>query len=679
MASPKEGAPTAPQLSLAKTLLKAFIIPLIVLGFYLAAPRWADSKIRAAFTKQIEETPKLSAAERSRRAERLSQIDFAAVANDPRAREEPLRKAIDSAGVGGQFRRLKLAQSLSYALLAILTAAILAILALNSRARRSRDDLIRSYRVGWRLASAAAIVQVLLLTPLLTYGLFEFTVLLADRYYPQVLLAVGLGGIFAIVASIKILLKRVPLTFDQPMSREVSPEDAPELWAAVRASADRLQTTPPDHIIVGMDLNFYVTELGVKHGLGTAEGKTLFLSYPLLRQLSEPEIVAIIGHELGHFIGDDTRLTREFAPMRRKVAETFTLLASNPLVGWTSLQFLSLFAWTFGKTEQEASRARELLADQKAAALTSPAIAARALVKFHAMTEAFSRGLSKAVETTDVGAASLETALSHQLPSEREFWSQLFEERLPHPLDSHPKLSVRLAALGIELTPEQAQTITQEQVPNAFGVWFQGRESIFQALLDKTNRVVKAMRERAQVETADYATDAGRELLDRRFPPRSWRRKPAKPWFLMIVLSLLAGGCGALMIFVFHEIVPWFFCGLGIAILLACARITWIRHCNGQLSLNATGISYTGWTRPLLFSAVKSMTVQTYNGETSLILHLKEKADSIWKAPMPIRTKAVSITVMRLGAPPMEIANTVFQYLTRQFKFDPAEINTDTN
>ena len=89
--------------------------------------------------------------------------------------------------------------------------------------------------------------------------------------------------------------------------------------------------------------------------------------------------------------------------------------------------------------------------------------------------------------------------------------------------------------------------------------------------------------------------------------------------------------------------------------------------------MNATGISYTGWTKPLLFSNVASMTVHTYNGQTSLIFRLKEKADSIWKAPLPFRSKSVSIGVMRLGAPAMEIANTIFLYQTRQFNIEPDE------
>jgi Zn-dependent protease with chaperone function len=165
------------------------------------------------------------------------------------------------------------------------------------------------------------------------------------------------------------------------MSREVTPEDAPELWQAVKDAARKLQTTPPDRIIIGMQFNFYVTELAVLHDAGRAEGKTLYLSYPLLKQLSADEVLAIIGHELGHFIGEDTRMTREFYPLRYKNHETMVAMARSGWVGWPSFQFLNFFGWCFGETEQAASRARELLADKKAAELTTAQTAAHALVR----------------------------------------------------------------------------------------------------------------------------------------------------------------------------------------------------------------------------------------------------------------------------------------------------------
>jgi Zn-dependent protease with chaperone function len=672
MASLKQSPadPTA-HLKLPRILVKTLITPLLVLAFYAASIPWANHKLQQELLNELNQDSKLSSAQKEKRATALSSIDFAAAALHPSPdQSERLTQFLEGSGLAGRFRRLHLGLLLCYALLGILAVATLAILALNARAKKSRESLIRSYRIAWLIASVAAIAQVLLLTPLLTYAAFEVTVLASDSYYPQLLLVLAIGGIAAIAASVKILLKKVPLKMDEPMARELLPADAPEVWTAVRGAAARLQTSPPDHIIIGMQLNFYVTEFAVRHGFGCVEGKTLFLSYPLIRQLSRDEILAIIGHELGHFIGEDTRLTREFYPMRLKVSETLHLLGSNPLITWTSYQFLTIFAWTFAKTEHEASRARELMADERGAALTSPATAARALVKFHAMSEAFDRGLASILQTNEGAAASFETALRHKLPSDPEFWNQVLEERLPHPLDSHPKLSVRLAALGQELTIQQIEAIAQEECPSAFGEWFGQRQDLFAELLQKTDAVVKVMREKTRIASADYSTEAGKQLLDRHFPERKWQRKPSKPWFAVSIAALLAGGAG-LLAFLLPE--PGIIAGVVafIFILAVVIRIHWIRHRNGEVTLTPTGIFYTGWVRPLLFNDVESMSAHTYNGETSVIFKLKRKIPAIWKSSLRREARTISLPVMRLTEKPFNVANTIFQYLTRQATIEP--------
>jgi Zn-dependent protease with chaperone function len=652
--------------------MKALIIPLLVLGFYFAATPWANHKLQQAFLGQLDKSAGLSDKERSERAEKIAKFDFAALAIHPSPNDpQRLRQILEESGIAGRFRRLHLGLLLAYTLLAILAAATLIILALNASARKSRGSLIRSYRAAWIIASLAAIVQALLLTPLLTYGAFELTVLASDSYYPQLLFALAACGILAVIGSIKILVRKTPLKMAEPMARELLPADAPELWTAVRQAAERLQTSPPDHIIIGMQLNFYVTEFAVQHGFGSVEGKTLYLSYALIRQLSRDEILAIIGHELGHFIGEDTRLTREFFPMRLKVSETLRALGANPLVGWTSYQFLTLFAWTFAKTENEASRARELVADEKSASLTSSVTAARALIKFHAMVEAFYRGLASVLQNTENTTVSFESALRHKLPSDPEFWAQVLEERLPHPLDTHPKLRVRLAALGQELTVQQAEAIAQEEVPSAFGEWFGERQNLFRALIQKSDAIVKVMREKTQIAAADYSTEAGKQLLERHFPERKWQRKPRKPWFVISVATILTGGVAF-----FASLLPSagtisiFLASLLVAVIVI--RVQWIWHKNGELILKADSIFYTGWIRPLALKDIQSMSAHTHNGSTSVIFKLKQRTTTIWKSDLRREIGSVSVSVMRLGDKPINIANTIFRYLTRQVNIQPS-------
>ena len=227
-------------------------------------------------------------------------------------------------------------------------------------------------------------------------------------------------------------------------------------------------TAPPDHIVVGLQLNFYVTELAVKHGTGTVTGRTLFLSQPLMKQLAPDEVLAIVGHELGHFIGDDTRITREFYPLRQKAEATFLTLAQAGWSGWTSLHVLNFFGWCFGSVEQSMSRERELLADRHAAQLTSPAAAARALVRLHVFLEAFKlavEGDGPGARPEDPFSVPLAPLMRDRLVPKAEFWTKLFEQKAPHPLDSHPALIDRLASLGMAIGPDEAVALADRCAP----------------------------------------------------------------------------------------------------------------------------------------------------------------------------------------------------------------------
>jgi len=321
--------------------------------------------------------------------DKFSIPNFQSVSLSDSPENADLKASLVRTGISATFHRLRWGLILSVALVVIMAASFAATTLLNQKARKSRDELITAYRLSWKIGIAAAMLEVALLVPLLAYGFFQFTLLLAGHYFPKLLAVIIIGGLVALWRCAGILLKSVPLVFDEHLSRAVTAQEAPELWEAVSGAAHRLRTAPPDNIVIGMQLNFYVTEMAVRLSSGAVSGRTLYLSYPLLKQLAPEEVLAVAGHELGHFIGDDTRLTREFYPLRFKARATMLMLARSGWACWTSLHFLNFFTLCFAETEQQTSRARELLADQKAAELTSPQTAARALVRFSVMAEAF--------------------------------------------------------------------------------------------------------------------------------------------------------------------------------------------------------------------------------------------------------------------------------------------------
>jgi Zn-dependent protease with chaperone function len=653
-----------------RVLIKSLIAPVLVLVFFLAAPHWYNSRVRSTILKDIEERANIPASNKTRLIEIYSQLNFEKLCRSTSADTEKWRAPLEQSGVCRNFRWLRWALLTSCLLLVVLLTTLAAMLLLKALARRSPQALIRNYRRAWHIGISAALLQVLLLAPLLTYGVFMFTVLLADRYYPQLLFLIAAGGVLALVSSAKVLMKKVPLEFQEPMAREVSPEEAPELWQAIRQAAERLQTAPPDRIVIGMQLNFYVTELAVKHDTGLASGKTLFLSQPLLRQLSEEEVISVIGHELGHFIGEDTRLTREFYPMRMKIHGTMVALARSGFVSWPSLYFLNFFTWCFGETEQAMSRQRELLADQKAAALTSPQTAGRALVKFQVVVEALNLGFADALRTAHQNPFELplRQVITDKLVPKAEFWSQLFEKKIPHPMDSHPALHVRLESLGQQLSTTDAQTLATEESVPAYARWFSGRENLFVDLTRQVDTVVGKLRSRTQVAEADYQTEAGRELLERHFPERKWPAKGSSLATTMsfLVLFIVAGVVAVILI---RETIATISIGVVVAWLALLACLAWKRHRGAEFAVNADRMFYSGWKRPVRFQEIHSFSGQKHYSTVTVIFRLKEEQPPIWKfSLLPYPRRAFSLTISGLKGKPEEIFETIARYCTRQIK-----------
>jgi Zn-dependent protease with chaperone function len=228
----------------------------------------------------------------------------------------------------------------------------------------------------------------------------------------------------------------------------------------VEEAAQRLGSLKPDHIVVGLDPNFFVTEADVASLSGSLKGRTLYCSLPLCRILSVEELTSVIGHELGHFKGQDTKFSRYFYPIYAGTVSALATLhatqqgfSSIPML--PAIAVLSYFLESFSVAERRLSRERELEADRVGASLTSPRALASALVKLHAFIglwegwEGIIAALMRqgiALENISQGYADL--VLQNARP---EALQGIAEGRLAHPTDSHPPLAVRLQSLQIGL------------------------------------------------------------------------------------------------------------------------------------------------------------------------------------------------------------------------------------
>ncbi len=661
-----------PAVAARQWLLKSLIIPIGLLVFFSVAPQWLDYRLHSAVDAQIAGNASLTPEQRSAIVAAYARISFEKVALGTDPAQASFRGHLETAGIAANFRRLHWGLYLSIFLNVLLLFSVSGILLLNRWAGRSSADLIRYYLLGWRLAMATVILKVFLLVPLLAYGVYELSTLLMQQIFPQLIFAIVAGGLVMLWKSVAILFKDIPLEFTEAMAREVSPAEAPRLWEVVREAAKALNTAPPDHIVVGMQFNFYVTELSVKHGIGKTVGRTLFLSHPGIEQLSVDEVVAIIGHELGHFVGNDTKTTREFYPLRLKANATMFALARSGWVGRPGLQFLSFFNLSFARTEQAMSRQRELLADRKAAELTSPSTMARALVKFEVLTEAYRLGIAEASRNRTGDSISLpfHALIREKLIPRPGFWTELFQKKAQHPLDSHPTLQLRLDSLGQAVTGEEAKVMAIQEGTSAYTEWFGSENRLFSQVTEAADEAWLKLRVRRQLRDATLDSTEGRELLLKNFPEVIWRTSSGR----VIFVAAIAAGIGLLPIAVAalshyskdpkSNIVLL----MVSALCVGFAAIVWTRHRGGRLVLTADQLNYSGWTRPLPWTEVESMVVvKQYGRSRAIRFKLKNAHPGIYEFSMPgPRRKVVTLHLEWFAAQKPPMAETIFRYLTRQ-------------
>lgn len=384
-----------------------------------------------------------------------------------------MESAIDSVGTDLQVSKVRvpLAWGTIAGSVVALLAALLGLIAAGIagvRARRSRDQLVRSFE---RLRS---ILPFLLAAVILGFSvaifcgtLFEaLSLWFWERISGNGIKLVGAALVLAAIAvygaftAILGLRQVFALFTPEPMdvrAYTVSETDAPGLWRFVRELGRRQEAIVPDTIIVGLTDGFYVTEAAVRilPEDRVLNGRTLYLPAPYLELLDTGEIAAIVGHELAHFTGDDTRYSTRFAPIYAGLWRALSALQVAKGGEFVVQPALRLGFHAIGRLDIAVahwSRLREFEADKKGSLVSGPKGAASALIRSSIAASAVSFGLERAFndpENADpnvvAGIANLVAEKGLSDPAEH------LEDRQPHPTDSHPPTSQRIAALGVSL------------------------------------------------------------------------------------------------------------------------------------------------------------------------------------------------------------------------------------
>ncbi len=334
----------------------------------------------------------------------------------------------------------------------------------SAYAGSDRNRIARVFPPLVRLSLMVLTVTVLVQGLILTYAAYVWESYALGTVHVVVIAIIGLG---ALAAAWKLFT--VSFSFGKNLETHVvgtalREEDEPGLFAFVRRLADQLGAKAPDNIVVGLEPTFYVTSCDINL-IGTdrrLSGETLYLSAPLCRLMRLGEVSAIIGHELGHFRGDDTVYSLRFAPVYAGLGNAIGAVGQSgqglmKLARLPALSMLSFMYDVFARNQAEISRLRELLADKAGIAASSAMDLATSLVKVTLYSSLWRAALEHNVARLSEGKFTRNLSQVFQgfarydveQDSLEEIMQSVLDQEIMHPTDTHPTLAVRMANAGV--------------------------------------------------------------------------------------------------------------------------------------------------------------------------------------------------------------------------------------
>lgn len=358
---------------------------------------------------------------------------------------------------------------------------------------RSQAALYLALRTGWPVLRLVAVVQVIG-QGVLAVGLsYWVTALWFESYFPKLILIIGVLALGAVALIIKAIFTKPDDRFEQS-GELITEEESPRLWQRVREIAEKAGTAPPDQIIGGIDASFFVTEHEVFLDGKKLSGRTLFVSLPLLKELSMAEADAVLGHEMAHFSGDDTLWSRRISPllgeMSRYLEALYQGAISQPVFHFMHM-FWKLYQWSLGKM----SRAREFRADRLGAEHASAMDLSTALIKVGAYCEYRGKTEHQLVEQRDLDEEiGLAQRLEHGFPAFLSGYTGDAEAALsevPHPFDTHPSLASRVEALGLSASEALQSGQVTAKVEDSWRDSVGSADRIEQGLWNKQEELIR--------------------------------------------------------------------------------------------------------------------------------------------------------------------------------------------
>jgi Zn-dependent protease with chaperone function len=508
--------------SIVKTLLALFLVPGLALGFAHHF-KWEASRAYQSITlMEIAEDPYMPDADRKAITAWIFDLPPAQSCFS----EGDVRHNAYRDQWCGRFSQLwqhaVVERTAALVLVAgFLLAAFIALLARLAFARRSVQ--YRSFVLGWRVLVPASALQVALQGIFLVYLSYWIPAIYLHVRAPRLAIPVAILVGLAVVAAVVAIFRRPP-PMDPIQGELLEPAMAPRLWSHIREVAAQLGTAPPAQIVAGIDANFFVTEapLQLQQG-GATQGRSLYVSIPLLRILETDEANAILAHELAHSLGGDTANSAALGPKLVEYDHYAWQVHHRFLGRMVASQLLYSYRLVFELALSQASREREFAADAIASRTTSGRTLACALIKTAAYATYRGEVESELFEFRQVheGRIGIADRIASGLPAfsrSDRFLGLVDAMKVPHPFDSHPPLPERIRQAGVHVEPADFPEIACARPATTWASAIEDAEGIEQRLWQEFETEFAKFHEETLAYRYEPADEAERQLVLRHFP-----------------------------------------------------------------------------------------------------------------------------------------------------------------
>ena len=506
--------------------LKAYALPVLfvmlipVVGWWFSnhAVRTYDAQVRADAMEAIGKDARLDAQSRAEALAFYANTPASTICRGGTPELDALAARLDEmCSDYAQFfwmRRVAIA-CLGIGLFAFLFASACVGLSLVSQ-----RTLYTGFVAGWHVLKVASLLQAIG-QGLLAVGLsYWMSVLWTEHYYPKLIILVALAALAAVALIVKAIFAKIDANAEVD-GVLLSESTAPRFWAHVREMCRKLETDPPAHIVAGVDDNFFVTENVLVVRGQRLEGRSLFVSFSLLKFMEKQEADSVLAHEMAHFSGQDTLYTKKMSPLLARYVEYLRALYQGGL-SRPIYHFMLLFWALFQLSINRMSRMREFRADGIAAATTSPAHAGRALIKVMAYASYRSRIeqalFSENTTQDNLGIAGRVSSGFASYVGSRDLLGDIGERTFPHPFDSHPPLNARLAAIRAPIIPSQYARMLTTPVADTWLSDIDGAEAIEAKMWEEYEQRFAAAHEESLAWRYKPDTADERAIVTKYFP-----------------------------------------------------------------------------------------------------------------------------------------------------------------